>query len=89
MCKLIQTNIDNGEVPKDWSGAVVVVVHKGGPKSVMGNFKPGSLTIIPRRVADTLIRQKSDIIQHGTQCYAWLSRSSWEMGFSHQSIVPR
>ncbi|PKU45797.1 rna-directed dna polymerase from mobile element jockey- hypothetical protein [Limosa lapponica baueri] len=44
-----------GEVPEDWRKANVMPVFKKGKKKDPGNYRPISLTSIPRKVMDQLI----------------------------------
>ena len=38
--------INNGTIPRDWKKAIVVLIHKGGDRSVVKNFRPVSLTSV-------------------------------------------
>lgn len=46
---------DQGKIPKDWRSAAVTLIHKGGPSSLMENFRPVSLTSILCKVMEKLI----------------------------------
>ncbi|KAJ7427229.1 hypothetical protein WISP_08877 [Willisornis vidua] len=52
----------SGEVPDDWKLASVMLVHKKGQKSDLGNYRPASLTSVPGRVMEQIIL--SAITQH-------------------------
>ena len=65
----------NSKVPMDWKRANVVPIHKKGDKSVMGNYRPISLTSLVCKILESIIKEKiveflecNDIIgdtQHG------------------------
>ena len=51
-----------GEVPTDWKLASVTPRYKKGQKDDLGNYRPVSLTLVPRKLMEQLIL--STIIQH-------------------------
>ena len=46
-----------GEVPKDWEGANVTPGFRKGEKQDLGNYRPVSLTSIPRKVVEQFIME--------------------------------
>ena len=44
-----------GEVPEDWRTANVTPIFKKGKKEDLGNYRPVSLTSVPRKVMRQLI----------------------------------
>ena len=41
---MLDITISNGTIPRDWTKAIVVTIHKGGVRSVVKNYRPVSLT---------------------------------------------
>ena len=44
--RLLDITINNGTIPRDWKKAIVVLIHKGGDRSVVKNYRPVSLTSV-------------------------------------------
>ncbi|KGL86335.1 hypothetical protein N301_09028, partial [Charadrius vociferus] len=44
-----------GEVPEDWRKADITPIFKKGKKEDPGNYRPVSLTSVPRKVTERLI----------------------------------
>ena len=53
---LFQKSIDSGVLPDDWKVGTVVPIFKKGCRSEPGNYRPVSLTAIPCKVFESLIR---------------------------------
>ena len=51
-----------GKLPQQWKDANVTPLHKKGPKSEVGNYRPVSLTSIPCQLLETLFRSR--IVQY-------------------------
>ena len=47
-----------GKLPQQWKDANVTPLHKKGPKSEVGNYRPVSLTSIPCKLLETIIRSR-------------------------------
>ena len=45
-----QCSLLTGEVPGDWRLAIVTPIYKKGCKEDPGNYRPVSLTLVPRKV---------------------------------------
>jgi hypothetical protein len=45
-----------GIVPKNWKEAIVTPIYKRGPKAEPGNYRPVSLTSVPCKVMESLIK---------------------------------
>jgi hypothetical protein len=56
--KIFQKSIDSGTVPADWKKATVTPIYKKGQKSDPANYRPVSLTSIPCKVMETIIKEK-------------------------------
>lgn len=46
-----------GEVPEDWSGANLIPVFKRRNKEDPGNYRSVSLTLIPGKILEQIIKQ--------------------------------
>jgi len=64
LARLLDITINNGAIPRDWKKATVVLIHKGGDRSVIKNYRPVSLTSV-------VCKQ----IEHVIACYI---RKVWE-----------
>ena len=53
--QIFRNSIDKGEVPDQWKEAHIVPIHKGGPKSIMANFRPVALTSAICKVLEKII----------------------------------
>ena len=59
---LYRKSIESGSLPKQWKQANVTALHKKGNKQLPNNYRPVSLTCIPCKVLESLIRR--NIIAH-------------------------
>jgi hypothetical protein len=48
--------LESGEVPADWKVASVTAIYKKGPKSEPGNYRPVSLTSVPCKLIEGLVK---------------------------------
>jgi hypothetical protein len=55
LSKLFRLSLDEGVVPGDWKEALVVPIHKSGPRSDAFNFRPVSLTSSPCKLLESVI----------------------------------
>ena len=55
---LFRRSLDTGCIPSDWSLARVVPIHKKGSKSDPSNYRPVSLTAVPCKVMEALVRDE-------------------------------
>ena len=62
LCKIFNTSIKTGKLPKDWKQAHISAIFKKGDNSIAGNYRPVSLTCIACKIIETLIRKH--IIDH-------------------------
>ena len=62
LCIVFNISIDTGKVPKDWKHARVTPIFKKGPKGDPGNYRPVSLTSVPCRILESII--KDDMMEH-------------------------
>ena len=56
LCKIFNKSMQEGIVPDDWRNAHVTPIYKKGSKSSPGNYRPVSLTSIPCKVMESLIK---------------------------------
>ena len=54
--QLFRSSLDSGRLPKDWSMDEITPLHKKGPKQCPGNYRPVTLTAVPCKVLESLIR---------------------------------
>ena len=62
LCKVFNLSLNTGKVPKDWKHARVTPIFKKGPKGDPGNYRPVSLTSVPCRILESII--KDDMMEH-------------------------
>ena len=55
---LFQKSYNSGIIPHEWKGALVVPVHKKGPKANIENYRPISLTSIIMKVMERIVRDE-------------------------------
>ena len=58
LASLFRASLDQGILPETWKTAMVVPVHKKGSKQTPGNYRPISLTSIPCKIMESLIRDE-------------------------------
>lgn len=59
---IIKKSYETGEVPQQWKQAHVTPIYKKGVKNDVSNYRPVSLTSVPCRVAESII--KDEIVNH-------------------------
>ncbi|XP_038071919.1 uncharacterized protein LOC119740627 [Patiria miniata] len=59
---LFKKSIAEETIPEDWRRAKVVPISKKGSKSQAGNYRPISLTSVPCKVMESLVRDS--ILSH-------------------------
>jgi hypothetical protein len=62
LSKIFRKSIDTGQVPKDWKIARVTPIFKKGIKSLASNYRPVSLTSVPCKILEGLI--KDEMMEH-------------------------
>ena len=62
---LFRNSLDTGHIPRDWGLARVVPIHKKGDRQNPSNYRPVSLTAVPCKVLESLIRDA--ILAHLTE----------------------
>lgn len=53
---IMEKSLKEGTVPEDWKMAHVVPIYKKGAKGVAGNYRPVSLTSVPCKMMESLIK---------------------------------
>jgi hypothetical protein len=56
LCKLLTKSMNTGKVPLDWKVAVVTPIYKKGAKADPGNYRPVSLTSVPCKIMESIIK---------------------------------
>jgi hypothetical protein len=59
---IFRKSLDSGTVPDDWRTAKVVPIYKKGTRGDPGNYRPVSLTSVPCKLLESLI--KDEIMDH-------------------------
>jgi hypothetical protein len=59
---IFRKSLDRGEVPKEWKKAKVVPIYKKGSKGDPGNYRPVSLTSVPCKLLENII--KEEVMDH-------------------------
>ena len=62
LAMLYNKSMEEGEVPEDWRTANVTPIFKKGSKGDPGNYRPVSLTSVPCRVMEAIIRD--EVVKH-------------------------
>ena len=62
LCQIFNRSLETGEVPLDMRSANVSPIHKKGPLTDRGNFRPISLTSVPGKLLESLVKDK--IVEH-------------------------
>ena len=67
MTHLFRSSLDSGILPAEWSVARVVPIFKKGDKRLPSNYRPVSLTAVPCKVLESLIRDQmmAHLSEHG------------------------
>ena len=68
LCQIFTNSLKSGEVPKDWKLANVTPIHKKGPKNLVTNYRPISLTSQVCRVMERLLKEEmvNELTSRGT-----------------------
>ena len=75
--------MSSGEVPSDWKIANVTPIFKKGSKSKTENYRPVSLTSVPCKLMESIIRDK--VVNHLTINH--LIKSSQHGFMKHKSVT--
>ena len=62
LMKIFQRSIHESKLPRIWKSATVTAIHKKGSTSSPGNYRPISLTCIPCKILESLVRDS--IMRH-------------------------
>ena len=67
MASLFNRSLQSARLPGDWKVATVSPIHKGGDKNNVGNYRPVSLTSVPLKIMERIIRDKvvAHIVRYG------------------------
>ena len=58
LCSLFQKSVESGQIPEAWKDAEVVPIYKKGRRQDPANYRPISLTSVPSKVLESLIRDR-------------------------------
>ena len=59
---IYKKSLEEGRLPKEWKYARVIPIYKKGSKKALGNCRPVSLTSIPCKIMESIIRKS--ILEH-------------------------
>ena len=62
---IFSESMESGQLPKEWNVANVTPIFKKGDKQMAGNYRPISLTAIPCKVMESIIRD--ELMSHLSQ----------------------
>jgi len=83
LCKLFNQSMSMGTLPKDWTSANVVPVHKKGDRCIAGNYRLISLTSVVVKIMERIICKKITAALEQFGCL-----SDTQFGFrDHRSTV--
>ena len=80
---IFNKSMSSGEVPSDWKIANVTPIFKKGSKSKTENYRPVSLTSVPCKLMESIIRDK--VVNHLTINH--LIKSSQHGFMKHKSVT--
>ena len=58
LCKISNKSIMEGRLPNEWKEAHITPIHKKGPKTSPGNYRPVSLTSVVGKLMESIVRDK-------------------------------
>lgn len=62
LCLIFKKSLSSGDLPKQWKQANISAIFKKGNKQLANNYRPVSLTCIPCKVMETILRK--EIVRH-------------------------
>ena len=62
LCALFRSSLDSGQLPDDWKVGQVVPIYKKGKKEDASNYRPVSLTSVPSKIMESVIRDQ--LLEH-------------------------
>ena len=62
---LYRRSLDSGQLPVEWKIGHVIPIHKKGDRRNPANYRPVSLTAVPSKVLESIIRDQ--LLQHFTE----------------------
>ena len=58
LAMIFKKSLESSQIPMDWKTATVVPIYKKGPKGDPGNYRPVSLTSVPGKLLEKIIKKK-------------------------------
>ena len=55
---IFNKSLRSGDIPRDWKDSNITPIYKKGNKSECGNYRPVSLTSVPCKIMESLIKDK-------------------------------
>jgi hypothetical protein len=82
LARLLEITMNKNAIPGDWKKAIVVPIFKGGDRSVVGNYKPVSLTSVICKQMEYVI---AGYLRQVWKISGWLYEG--QHGFRHGSSI--
>lgn len=86
LVRLLEITINNNAIPGDWKKANVIPIYKGGNRSVVGNYRPVSLTSVVCKLMEHAI---AGYLRHVWETSGWLyeGQHGFRPGYSCESQI--
>jgi len=86
LARLLDIRMNNNAIPCDWKKAIVVPIYKGGDRSVVGNYRPVSLTSVVCKQMEHVI---AGYLRRVWEMSGWLyeGQDGFRPGYSRESHV--
>ena len=86
LARLLEITMNNNAIPGDWKKAIVVPIYKGGDRSVVGNYRPVSLTSVVCKQMEYVI---AGYLRQVWEISGWLyeGQHGFRPGYSCESQV--
>ena len=69
LARLLDITMNNNVIPGDWKKAIVIPIYKEGDRSVVGNYRPVSLTSVVCKQMEHVI---AGYLRHVWEMSGWL-----------------
>jgi len=86
VARLLDIRMNNNAIPGYWIKAIVIPIYKGGDRSLVGKYRPVSLTSVVRKQMEHVI---GGYLRHVWEMSGWLyeGQHGFRPGYSCESQV--